>query len=73
MSTGIKDLVLNRIEADVVIVIKSDVSDEGQVIPYWECEMTEEKLNQIAIAGTLYFIEAIGHGTASYRIFDFRE
>ena len=63
---------LDKIEADVVIVLTSDYNNTGEIIPQWECEETPQQLQQTAIKLALQFTERLGGGTATFTIFDFR-
>ena len=63
---------LNQIEANVVIVLTSNMNIMGEVIPLWECTNTVEELTSMAVQFTLQFVEKIGGGSASYIIHDFR-
>jgi len=66
---------LTQIEADVVIEIRagnSGCNRDGELFPYWECDMEYRILQEIASQLTLNFIENNGNGAASYIIHDFR-
>ena len=62
---------LDKIEADVVIVLTSECNNMGEVIPLWECEETSQQLQTMAIKLSLQFAERLGGGT-TFTIFDFR-
>ena len=64
-------ITLHETEANVVIVITNNW-DEIEVHPFWEYEGDTESIRQLAATLTLDFVEKMGHGAASARIFDRR-
>jgi hypothetical protein len=67
---------LKQIEADVIIEIRAGASGynrDGELFPYWECDMEYKILQEIASQLTLDFVERNGGGCASYIIHDFRK
>ena len=64
--------VLEKIEADVVIVLDSDTEWCGRVIPFWECDINLEDLYRYATKTALQFVEEIGGGEVTFCIHDFR-
>ena len=62
---------LKQIEANVVIVTQHPIGT-GSIHPYWECEKHFLELRDIAEQYALELAENVGHGTATYKIYDFR-
>lgn len=68
----IRDLDLDQIEADVVIILFNDAMGLHRVIPYWECNIPARVLVARAAREALKFAEQCGCGYVDYRIRDFR-
>ena len=69
---SLQSVELSRIEADVVIVLHHDDSDQYRVIPFWECEVAPRELPAIATQEALTFVEQCGCGSVDVIIRDFR-
>lgn len=63
---------LQKIEADVVIVIRNTENGTGKIYPMWECEMELIDMHEMAARMALAFVEESGEGMATYAIHDFR-
>lgn len=63
---------LERIEADVVVVLVNSGCGRTRILPHWECEMSGDDLMQYAIRESLTFTEECGGGYCDAEVFDFR-
>lgn len=68
----IRELNLDQIEADVVIVLFNDDMGHHRVIPYWECDIPAQALAEHATREALTFAEQCGGGYVDFHIRDFR-
>lgn len=68
----IRELNLEQIEADVVIIFYNDDLGHHRIMPLWECDIKPEHLQTYATREALTFAEQCGGGFVDFHIRDYR-